>query len=372
MAAILTILLLVTAVLPELRAEAASGDGWKVVDHRWGSTKLAVSLVNSDGQYLQGYQKNGKLLKNCWKKIGGRYYYFDKYGIASDDYHDGIRNEAASLDVDQDLKYCWYDVQGAKNRYRYAALAVSPKAGFCGYNYPKSGVVRIDGKVYYFGTDHNTPKPGWFKAYDTEYRYETVWYYVNKDGSLATGWKKIGSKYYFFDYYTGARCHEDFSYKYDSDPAKYVICDTSVPGAKKHTGYLFRANGIWISKQGWYKTKAYGNDEWAYVNKGGSLPKGWKKISGKWYYFYDADAEIGGIMVHGIGTGTEGCIFADGYRIGEQGQTIGSGYAWHRSGSKWWYGKGSFYVHGTKGRNTFAIIDSIYYEFDSKGYLISK
>ncbi len=371
-AAVLTILLMVTVVLPEFRSEAASGDGWKVVDSRWIDEGLGSDLENKNGECVHGYQKNGKLLKSCWSKINGRYYYFDKYGIAADNFHNGIKVGNSSLDVDQELKYKWYNVQGSTNQYMYKALSVPSKQGFCGYNYPTSGVVRIDGKAYYFGTDHKTKKPGWFKTYDPKHVRETIWYYVNKDGTLATGWKKIGSKYYFFDYYTGVLCHEDFEDKNSNAPAKYFLCDTSVPGAKKRVGYLFNADGVCIEKQGWYKLKIDLEDEWVYVNQGGTLPKGWKKISGKWYYFYDADSEIGGVMVHGISTGTEMCIFADGYRIGAQGQTVGSGYAWHRSGSKWWYGKGSFYVHGTNGRTTFAVIDSVYYEFDSNGYLISK
>jgi len=170
---------------------------------------------------------------------------------------------------------------------------------------PENGWVKKDGKWYYYEdgkklkntTAHDgsklylldskgariTKKKGWVQIsskVETKYgdKYTVKdWYYVGTKGKVATGWKKIGKKWYLFDYAWGQMAHSTAVYK----SGKFRLLDD---------------NGKMVTKKGWYKIKHVDYDEygdktttsvWYYVTSKGVAAKGFKTLKGTKYYFGD-------------------------------------------------------------------------------------
>ncbi len=107
-----------------------------------------------------------------------------------------------------------------------------------------SGWKKTNGKWWYQYDDGTWPAG----------RFATIGgkvYYFNGSGYMVTGWKQIGSYWYFFDKSTGVR------------------------------------------KVGWL----YSTGKWYYFNTSGVMKTGWLKQNGKWYYF-----NKDGVMVTGTVT----------------------------------------------------------------------
>lgn len=167
---------------------------------------------------------------------------------------------------------------------------------------PEDGWVKKDGKWYYYqdgkkvknATAHDgsklylldskgvrITKKGWFQVgtkYETEYgdKYTVKnWYYLSKGGKVATGWKKIGKKWYLFDYAWGQMAHSEAVYK----SGKFRLLDDS---------------GKMVTKKSWYQVKhvtydKYGDKTtakvWYYVTSKGVAAQGFKTLKKKKYYF---------------------------------------------------------------------------------------
>ena len=296
-----------------------------------------VYWAQADYRYDEMYSRykmadSGKVLKNGWYKIDGAYCYFDGYGYASDDYHGGRKCNSSEWETG----YKWIK---SGSRWMYGRSVSDALEGF----------YRIDGKAYYFDeTTGLTWKKGW-------HEYDGEWYYAKADGSLATGWLKLGSSYYFFDYYTAkmAKASDAFVNNFHYDTAK--------PTSPKAADYIFNKSGKCITKAGWVKTdfvNGYGTKitNWYYLKKGGAPVRGWKKIGKKWYYFDEMEWAGGALAANDE-------YYADGYKINKDGTCGKKGYKWHKVGKSWWYGKGKDYV------KNYAFIDGKCYMFDSNGYL---
>ena len=160
-----------------------------------------------------------------------------------------------------------------------------------------SGV--IDGKVYLFGqSGAMVTKTGWssirFKgAYENQYK--TVWFYIKSGGVCTTGWKKISGKWYYFA--PVKRAAGDYYYRF------YGM---SVDGVAPISGtiYAFGNDGALVSKTGWFSKKSGEYTDWYYVKKGGIAVTGWKKISGKWYYF-----DMYGLMLYSTNVMLDGKVY---------------------------------------------------------------
>lgn len=95
----------------------------------------------------------------------------------------------------------------------------------------------------------STRQVGWFSD-------NIGWWYVNTDITIAKGWNKIDSVWYYFN---------------------------------DNNGYMVSSD--------WIKT----NDKWYYLNENGSLYYGWLYYKNKWYYM-DKDGTPEGAMVTGLYT----------------------------------------------------------------------
>ena len=170
-----------------------------------------------------------------------------------------------------------------------------------------------------------TSPAGWFKAYNTviDEDYSKTWnwwVYIEADGSLAEGWKKIeGVWYYFWPEMVTGNWYDDEDqalYLFDENGAWTGLSATKTGWIQKggswyyvyeddYFGLRFQVNepyrfedGTWygfdkngkMAAGGWY-WEDDGEDYkyWYYANKDGTLVKGWKLIDGKWYYFNNGE-----------------------------------------------------------------------------------
>ena len=110
------------------------------------------------------------------------------------------------------------------------------------------------------------PANGW---YEDKSGGDSYWYYY-VDGEPATGWKKIGKKWYYF--YGDGQMASNEIIQPDSESIPYYVDES----------------GAMVTKVGWCKfTFSFDPDQnvyWVYVTKGGALARGWKKVGGKWYF----------------------------------------------------------------------------------------
>lgn len=133
----------------------------------------------------------------------------------------------------------------------------------------------------------------WAAFYDFEAKYTTttpkgwrlensIWYYLNADGSYATGWRTIdGSRYYFEDSGAMATGWTEIGGK------RHLFTSSGRPAAK---GWLL-LNGTWYYviddgevATGWRKV----NNAWYLFDDNGEMATGWREVSGKLYYLADS------------------------------------------------------------------------------------
>lgn len=133
----------------------------------------------------------------------------------------------------------------------------------------------------------------WAAFYDFEAKYtsttpkgwrleNSIWYYLNADGSYATGWRTIdGSRYYFEDSGAMATGWTEIGGK------RHLLTSSGRPAAK---GWLL-LNGTWYYviddgevATGWSKV----NNAWYLFSDKGEMATGWRKVSGKQYHLADS------------------------------------------------------------------------------------
>lgn len=176
-------------------------DGW-MLDNRFYSEGNNLYRLNEKGAMVTGWYKDsfyneedgktygfwyyfeasGKAAKG-WKKISGKWYYFDKdFAIMYADGTEEINGKHYYFDKNGAMVTGWKKLDGYWFYFTSNGLA--------------KGWIKVSGKWYYFkplaDNDVESMAIGWKKI-------SGKWYYFNKDGSMVTGSKKIGKKTYKFD-----------------------------------------------------------------------------------------------------------------------------------------------------------------------------
>jgi len=222
-------------------------NGVRVTKKGWYTTKKYTTYYGDTIKIKFSYYigTDGACVRNKLKKIGKKYYYFDSDGRMA-------ANQVVSITK--------YDEETDEYSYSF----------------------------YLFGSNGaRVTKKGWHKIKTTSFNTETgikrsstnYYYVLDTKGTIARDCaKKIGKKYYGFDYY-GAMIKNGYAY------------------AKNGNAYLFDKNGNQIKKKGWHKITSkqvwkglnyYETSKgiyWYYVKKDGTLQQGLKKIGKKYYYF---------------------------------------------------------------------------------------
>lgn len=306
--------------------------GWKYIDGNWyrfdkSTGVMLTGLIYDDeteayyilglkGQMLKGWQQygdywfyldnDGKAVRG-WNKIGGKWYYFyHNENSAPYMYSRGIGQVEGGdyyfFGINGEMLTGW---QQYDERWYYADRATGIVA---------KGLTQIGGKWYYFNrymyknyetsiTDENgnvyryrfgedgAAITGWYNTnvyYDKQLEetvYSGKWYYYDKaTARAATGWKKIGGYWYFFNKDYSPYMVTGIQYLPDADGA--------------FSWYAFDYEGKMIT--GWYNTYVYVDEKgktvydgsWYYFDKNtGKAAVGWRNFNGKWYFFDDDGSE---------------------------------------------------------------------------------
>ena len=217
----------------------------------------------------------------------------------------------------------------------------------------------------------NKNSKGWWYEYDSKGNYykngwkyiaeQDFWYYFQGNGYAKTGWLKDGNAWYYFHDRDNAM-HEP--------PFMVSSTNYQIYG----TWYHFKANGA-MSSSCWIKCW---DGCWEYANPSGDLATGWKKISGKWYYFGIPDTKyevysqanvwksIGGSWYYfDEDSAMAYSEWREGYWLNADGTwTYKYKGSWHKDSKGWWFGDES----GWYAKNTSQWIDGKKYNFNSAGY----
>jgi glucan-binding YG repeat protein len=199
--------------------------GWyKYSDGDWSyylsSGKLATGWQKIGGKWYY-FDKYGWMENDCIKIIGGKGYKFAKSGYLM---YANTTGWVKIYDGNGNLDYAYYVSSGG-------ALTVGwKKIGGKWYyfdtydcemendEWPRT----INNKGYYFRSNGvmQGESGGWIKR-DSYY-----WYYANKGGSLVTGWKKLNGKWYYFDASGAYNMYRGGTYKINQK--SYTFYDNGV------------------------------------------------------------------------------------------------------------------------------------------------
>ena len=256
-------------------------------------TFYAYVNVGEEKHYARHRAKtDGTLCVNEWYYADGQWEYYDNNTIGPD----GIYTIGGE-------QYCFDSGRMRENGYAYTD-------DYKPFLIGKGGVIV-------------TGKKGW-------YSYDGEWYYMNADGSLYSGFLKLGNNLYYM-------CYEMIH------NSNYLIYEDSLYQAKDGTGVLTK-----ITSDGLYTDE---NNSY-YVSKG-KIFRGWKYIQGSWRYF----SEYGGMVVD-----------SEGYYIDD------SKYAFDNNGAmyanKWVTSDSYATASGALAVGEYTI-DGKKYIFDEYGYLYS-
>jgi glucan-binding YG repeat protein len=262
-------------------------------------TKPGWNKVTSDfnNRYEWYYINEDGTLKTGWLKDGGKWYYLLPRMACNEDLRIEDGNSMKTYLFDKSGALVQYKAGWNKKIRTIGGVTVTDWYYLNTAGEAEHGYRQIDGKWYYLREEDGlmvsgrlatvdgktklflndgaeATGQGWYKCTvynDMEDEYQSFWYYIDADGTLADGWKKIDGKWYYF-YYMVLQCPD----------GGVAWCDNEL--------YFF-ANGGALGKQGWNKlTRSVdGNTQvfWYYLNAAGVVQTEWQKIDGKWYYLGD-------------------------------------------------------------------------------------
>lgn len=252
-----------------------------VVDANGLCTKVSGNgFVNVGGRTC--YIENKQMLKDQWKQVGGKWYYFDEAGIMiTGDYRD-INGKTYVFDQDGVMaSNTWYEVYGINFYLSSSGAAVT-------------GYQTIGGVGYLFDYD------GWLIYEECWQKVDGVYYFI-ENGRVTVkiskqGWTQVGSDWYYVDE-TGYLYRDDllmengvvYGFDYNGKMVKNGIYYIM------HDAFLFDANGKAL--KGWQKV----DGAWVYAMTEGYpwlVQNGVEWINGKNYIFKDCKMQTGTVVMY--------------------------------------------------------------------------
>ncbi len=272
-----------------------------------------VSWVQTNGT-LWSYLEKGKSVKNAWRQVDGKWYHFDNTGIMQTGWiTDGgnrfyLSGDGSMLSGWQLLNGSWHYFDTNRNSRTFGKLltgwqqitntwyyfesdgrmAVNKWVGNCylrGDGTMATGWTKI-GNDWYYMQSNGSKLTGWQTITNTRYNFGSdgrmltnQWVgncYLRGDGTMATGWTKIGSNWYYMDgngkKLTGWQEITKTWYYFESDG--HMVTNKWVGNC-----YL-RGDGTMAT--GWTQI----GSNWYYMDGNGSKRTGWQTITNTGYYFY--------------------------------------------------------------------------------------
>ena len=271
----------------EIKAPEVKKNGWVFEENIW-----------------RFYEANKPALN--WKKINGKWYYFDKNGIMLDNtIFDGYILTSSGAMVDSGwgkVKDKWYYAKpsGKISQQKWEKVGgvwyYFDKDGimlsntiFNGYLFSNSGAmaenswVKHDGKSYYALSSGKAAQQKWEKIAGS-------WYYFNKDASMANNqWQ---GNYYLKANGVMAEKEWIFDKKYNS---WFYLKSSGTYAAREWIGSYYLKSGGYMAKSEWIDDSYY-NARY-YVDENGIYVTGTRKIDGKAQQFQSNGKWIGEIPV---------------------------------------------------------------------------
>lgn len=234
---------------------------------------------------------------NSWKKIDGKWYYYNSTGSMVSD--------------------CTLYLNGFWYQFDYSGAMVSNR--FCYDHYGYYGNI-----YYYTASGARLEAPNQWKMINGN------WCYFNADSSVANGWVDVSGKRYFVDIFE----------EYDQATDDYIFCNEMYTGYRLigNTVYSFANNGVCNGKytgNGWLRLA---DGDYVYFKNGKLLSDGIYTINGVDYYF-NHNGRLYTNTVVWIGSGRY-------YYASASGAIYGAG--WHQTDNGWIYVDASGYLltHG--------------------------
>ena len=267
----------------ETKAPEVKKEGWVFEENIW-----------------RFYEANKAALN--WKKIHGKWYYFDKNGIMlSDTIYDGYILTSSGAMVDSGwakIKDKWYyaKLSGKISQQKWEKVGgvwyYFDKDGimlsntiFDGYIFTNSGAmaesawVKQDGKWYYAQTSGQLSKNKWDKIGGT-------WYYFNKDATMASNqWQ---GNYYLKA--SGAMAEKEWIFDKNYDSWFYLKSGGAYAAREWIGSYYLKAGG-YMAKSEWIDDSYY--KARYYVDENGVYVTGTHKIDGQTHQFQSNGKWIG-------------------------------------------------------------------------------
>ena len=241
-----------------------------------------------------------------WKKIHGKWYYFDKNGIMLDNtIFDGYILTSSGAMVDSGwgkVKDKWYYAKpsGKISQQKWEKVGgvwyYFDKDGimlsntiFNGYLFSNSGAmaenswVKHDGKSYYALSSGKAAQQKWEKIAGS-------WYYFNKDATMASNqWQ--GS---FYLKSSGAMAEKEWIFDKNYDSWFYLKSGGAYAVREWIGSYYLKAGG-YMAKNEWIFDNYY--NAWYYLEDSGVYVTGTRKIDGKAHQFQSNGKWIGEVPV---------------------------------------------------------------------------
>ncbi len=333
---------------------------WKKIDGKWyyfnGFNYMVSNAVNYkiDGKYYdfsasgeclnpdgktelnQGWNKVGySMIDSIYSNVPGIYYYW-VYVEGDGSLHKGWLNDGGKW-------YYFSEIDGEM---------IHTKKGDAPYY--------INQVPYFFKEGSGEMLTGWIKEGDN-------WYYADSDGKMYLNrWFFSGGKWYYFDS-LGVMYKDFVNIKIDD---VYYTFDS--------TGACTNPSGTTDLGTGWVRrSNTYNNPSWGYFDEQGNEYTGWHKIDGSWYFFSDDGvAYVQTLLNDGnfYGFKANGQMITGWYKdsyfsIAPNWHYAGSDGAlyrkkWLNDGGKWYYIDSSFCMVSNVENY---LIDGKYYSFDSTG-----
>ena len=314
--------------------------------------KCVVTKVTKDGFYYHNANRSsmsfvsgGKVLKNEWKKSGGKYYYFDEDGYALTEGIHEVNGRRYLFDHDGAMAESGWKLGNRVYVTGSGALATGDmKIGgiwyyFDEYGDKQTGLVETEAGLFLYGPDGayigKATGSGWNQIKGT-------YYYVHSDGSVAKGLKTIGKNDYYFDA-SGVMVTDEINW-IDSG------------------NMLFKSNGQRLMN-GWYQLQ----DNWYYAEDGYIVRNTNKTINGKEYYFNYSGAMVISSFIQDddlINIGSNGVVTSK--KHAANGWTLVNGnYHYYKDGARYTGWLGDYYfADGSMVRNTYG--DGYWLGYDGK------
>lgn len=258
------------------------GDAWKYVNEdgtieiRKGIQKIESGTVNS----WMCLDEDGVPMKNELRKhSNGKWYYFGS---------DGIRVDSQFVTVD--CKTYYFGSYGARASYRNTWKTIDKKKYYFGpyyYLVKKTGWQKIGSYWYYFSSNGNMQHDRWITQDGKKY-------YVNSNGVMYGGLRKIDGKYYYFKWSQG---NNRYGYALTNRWVKtkgywyYASADGSMLKSRwlnlNGNSYYLDGNCRLVTNK--WCTKGGKNGVRGYVDSDGVFRKAntWVNVNGNWRYLKD-------------------------------------------------------------------------------------